>query len=118
MSQLLLTPHMHSNTYPNLRHESANTLKSCGIPCAVWGEDLWHFGVPTIIFDHFMLVPNPETAASKLESLGFHPLLQIHGTFSWKGSLATRFGYQVRNQISSRRSLQLSNPTLIPRLRS
>jgi hypothetical protein len=39
------------------------------------GEDLLrHFGVPTIVFDHFLLVPNPETAASKLESRGFHPL--------------------------------------------
>jgi hypothetical protein len=66
MSQLVLTPR---------GHEGAKALKSCGIPCAVWGEDLLiRFGVPTIIFDHFLLVPNPETAASKLESLGFHPL--------------------------------------------
>jgi len=70
MSQLLPAPRKHGN-----RHEGTKALKSCGIPCAVWGEDLLrHFGVPTIIFDHFMLVPNPETAASKLESLGFHPL--------------------------------------------
>src|SRR5438270_1448533 len=32
------------------------------------------FWCSTVIFDHFLLVPNPETAASKLESLGFHPL--------------------------------------------
>jgi hypothetical protein len=56
-------------------HEGTKALKSCGIPCAVWGEDLLrHFGVPTIIFDHFLLVSNPESAASKLEPLGFHPL--------------------------------------------
>jgi len=70
MSQLLPAPRKHGN-----RHEGAEALKSCGIPCTVWGEDLLrHFGVPTIIFDHFLLVPNVETAASKLESLGFHPL--------------------------------------------
>jgi hypothetical protein len=39
------------------------------------GEDLLiQYGVPTIIFDHFLLVLSPETAASKLESLGFHRL--------------------------------------------
>jgi hypothetical protein len=65
----------HDNTYPFHGHESIKALKSCGIPCAVWGEDLLrHFGVPTIIFDHFLLVTNPETAALKLESYGFHPL--------------------------------------------
>ena len=75
MSQLLPAPREHGNTYPSRGHEGARALKSCGIPCAVWGEDLLrHFGVPTIIFDHFLLVPNPESAASKLESLGFHPL--------------------------------------------
>ena len=74
MSQLL-PPRQHGNTYPFRGYEGTKALKSCGIPCAVWGEDLLrHFGVPTIIFDHFLLVPNPETAASKLESCGFHPL--------------------------------------------
>jgi hypothetical protein len=74
MSQLLPT-RQHGNTYPFRGHEGIKALKSCGIPCAVWGEDLLrHFGVPTIIFDHFLLVSNPETAASKLESYGFYPL--------------------------------------------
>src|SRR3984957_2133218 len=62
-------------TYPFRGHAGTKALESCGIPCAVWGEDLLrHFGVPTIIFDHFLLVPNPETAASELESFGFHSL--------------------------------------------
>jgi hypothetical protein len=75
MPQLLLAPREHSNTRPYSGYEGIKALKSCGIPCAIWGEDLSrHFGVPTIIFDHFLLVPNPETAASKLESLGFHLL--------------------------------------------
>ena len=75
MSQLSPAPREYGNTYPYYGHEGTKALKSCGIPCAVWGEDLLrHFGVPTIIFDHFLLVPNPEIAALKLESLGFHPL--------------------------------------------
>jgi hypothetical protein len=75
MSQLPLTPREHGNTCPCREHEGAKAHKSCGILCAVWGEDLLrHFGVPTVIFDHFFLVAEPERAASKLESLGFHPL--------------------------------------------
>ena len=75
MSQLLPAPRQHGNNNPFRGHEGTKALKSCSIPFAVWGEDLLrHFGVPTIIFDHFLLVPNPETAASKLESRGFHPL--------------------------------------------
>jgi hypothetical protein len=71
----LLPARQHGNTYPFREHEGIKALKSCGIPFAVWGEDLLrYFGVPTIIFDHFLLVLNPETAASKLESCGFHPL--------------------------------------------
>jgi hypothetical protein len=51
--KLLLPPRV-GNTYPNLRHEATKALKSCGTTCAVWGEDLLrHYGVPTIIFDHF-----------------------------------------------------------------
>ena len=74
MSQLL-PARQHGNTYPFCGHEGTKALKSCGIPCAVWGEDLLrHFGVPTIIFDYFLLVSSPETAASKLESYRFHPL--------------------------------------------
>ena len=75
MSPLLPAPRHHGNTYPFRGHASTKALESCDIPCAVWGEDLLrHFGVPTIIFDHFLLVSNPETAASKLESRGFHRL--------------------------------------------
>jgi hypothetical protein len=76
MSQVLLeTPREHCNTYRYPGHEGSKALQSCGIQCAVWGEDLlWHLGVPTAVFDHFLLVANPEKAASKLKSLGFRPL--------------------------------------------
>jgi hypothetical protein len=75
MSPLSLASREHDTSYPYHGHEGAKALKSCGIPCVIWGEDLLvHFGVPTIIFDHFLLVHDPKTAASKLQSLGFHPL--------------------------------------------
>jgi hypothetical protein len=63
MSQLLLTPREHGNSYPYNGHEGAKVLNSCGIPCAIWGEDLLiHFGVPTVIFDHFFVGTQPRNS--------------------------------------------------------
>ena len=76
MAQLLPpVPRIIEHTHLSLRHEGARALNSCGIPCVLWGEDLLrHFEVPTLIFDRFFLVANPEVASSKIESFGFHRL--------------------------------------------
>ena len=66
---------LNEHTRLLLGHEGAKALKACDIPCILWGEDLLiHFGVPTVIFDRFLLVANPQVASLKLESLGFHRL--------------------------------------------
>ena len=54
------------------RFEAPATLLRHGISCAVWGEEaLWHYGAPTVCFDLFLLVENPEAAAQCLESAGY-----------------------------------------------
>ncbi len=56
----------------NPRFLPCRTLCEAGVPCAIWGEDaLTAYDVPTIVFDLFLLVHNPESAALVLASHGF-----------------------------------------------
>lgn len=43
------------------RYQACEVLISESLPCLIWGEDaLGHHGVPTILFDVFLLVHDPE----------------------------------------------------------
>ena len=54
------------------RYEAPTILISHGIPCAVWAEDaLSHYGVPTVVFDLFLLVDDPEVAVECLRNAGY-----------------------------------------------
>jgi hypothetical protein len=54
------------------RYEAPATLTSHGIPCVIWAEDaLSHYGVPTVVFDPFLLVDDPEAAAECLCNAGY-----------------------------------------------
>lgn len=54
------------------RYEPCDILLRAGIPCKVWGEDvLTFYGVPTVVFDLFVLVPSPEMASQALKDQGY-----------------------------------------------
>lgn len=48
-----------------------------GVPCVVWFEDaIAHYGVPTVVFDLYILVPDISTAADVLAGAGWEPVQQ------------------------------------------
>ena len=54
------------------RYDACRVLEKYDIPCLIWGEDaLSILGVPTIIFDLFLLVEDPEDAARYIIAHGF-----------------------------------------------
>lgn len=56
----------------NPRFSPCRILYEAGVPCVIWGEDaLTAYDIPTIVFDLFLLVDDPESAARKLASHGF-----------------------------------------------
>lgn len=58
----------------NSRFLPCRILYEAGVPCVIWGEDaLTAYDIPTIVFDLFLLVPDPESAARVLVSHGFKP---------------------------------------------
>ena len=52
--------------------EACRVLSAAKIPCYVWGEHAlaYGFGIPTIVFDMFLLVEDPEAAAQALLDRG------------------------------------------------
>ncbi|WEW60897.1 hypothetical protein PRK78_006385 [Emydomyces testavorans] len=60
--------HNHNHNHDrDPRYEPCDTLIHHGIPCRVWCEDvLAVYGVPTVVFDLFVLVPDPDEAAETL----------------------------------------------------
>lgn len=55
------------------RFSPCRVLYEAGVPCVIWGEDaLTAYDIPTIVFDLFLLVHDPESAASVLVSHGFN----------------------------------------------
>jgi hypothetical protein len=55
------------------RYNACRILYNAGTPCLIWGEDaLAGYGIPTCVFDLFLLVRNPEEAAAQLADSGFY----------------------------------------------
>ncbi|KAK3942810.1 hypothetical protein QBC46DRAFT_378891 [Diplogelasinospora grovesii] len=54
------------------RYEPCAILQSKGIPCLIWFEDaIGQYGVPTVVFDLYLLVPDIDTAAGVLAENGW-----------------------------------------------
>jgi hypothetical protein len=57
----------------DIRYNACRILYKAGVPCLIWGEDaLTGYGIPTIVFDLFLLVHDPEEAAAWLAESGFY----------------------------------------------
>lgn len=58
---------------PRSRYEACSLLQAHNIDCAIWFEDaIAHYGVPTVVFDLYLLVPDIEQAAESLQQHGWH----------------------------------------------
>ncbi|RDL42340.1 uncharacterized protein BP5553_02319 [Venustampulla echinocandica] len=56
----------------NPRFQPCYLLRESKIPCVVWFEDaVAHYGVPTIVFDFYILVPDTDLAAEVLVKAGW-----------------------------------------------
>lgn len=63
-----------------LRLSPCHILRAQNIPCVVWFEDaLRYYGVPTVGFDLYILVPDIETAAQVLTNDGWNLVPQKKG---------------------------------------
>ena len=57
---------------PGERLQPCFALHDSGIPCVVWFEDaIAHYGVPTVLFKLYILVPDIDTAAQELTRRGW-----------------------------------------------
>lgn len=57
---------------PNPRFAARSILHDAAIPYCILGEDILSaYGVPTILFDLFLLASDPEKAAAKLIEMGY-----------------------------------------------
>ncbi|GES64211.1 NAD-dependent 15-hydroxyprostaglandin dehydrogenase [Aspergillus terreus] len=57
---------------PEIRYSSCLVLENIGIPYVIWFEDaLAHYGVPTIVFDLYLLILDIDTAADALIKAGW-----------------------------------------------
>lgn len=55
------------------RYEACRLLQQHEITCAIWFEDaIGHYGVPTVVFDLYLLVPDIDKAAELLRQEGWH----------------------------------------------
>ncbi|KAI9035675.1 uncharacterized protein KD926_003119 [Aspergillus affinis] len=69
MSEPLLKPAEYG---PEIRYKSCLVLENIGIPYVIWFEDaLVHYGVPTVVFDLYVLVLDIDTAADALIKAGW-----------------------------------------------
>ncbi|KAF1973757.1 hypothetical protein BU23DRAFT_639719 [Bimuria novae-zelandiae CBS 107.79] len=63
-----------------LRHLPCHILHDHSIPCVVWFEDaIAYYGVPTVLFDLYILVPDIETATQVLIRDGWNLVPQEKG---------------------------------------
>ncbi|KAL2064668.1 hypothetical protein VTL71DRAFT_3806 [Oculimacula yallundae] len=54
------------------RFQACSLLLEAGIPCVVWCEDaVAHYGVPTVVFELYVLVPDIDEAAKVLTQKGW-----------------------------------------------
>ncbi|CZT12922.1 uncharacterized protein RAG0_16570 [Rhynchosporium agropyri] len=90
------------------RFQACSLLLEAGIPCVVWCEDaVAHYGVPTVVFDLYVLVPDIEEAAKALIQEG------------WSLGDCTQSKFGNARLVSAHRSLIPpidSNPTAKPDL--
>ncbi len=64
----------------NPRHQPCYVLHDHGIPCVVWFEDaIAYYGVPTVVFDLYVLVSDIEIAAQVLIQDGWTLVPQEKG---------------------------------------
>lgn len=62
------------------RLRAPRCLRSHGIPCVLWFEDaVQHYGVPTALFDLYLVVPDIEVSAKVLEAQGWKRVKQELG---------------------------------------
>ncbi|KAF1355297.1 hypothetical protein BDV97DRAFT_366453 [Delphinella strobiligena] len=62
------------------RYQLCHLLRTHEIPCVVWFEDaVGHYGVPTCVFDLYVLVPDIDTAAQILIQHGWKLISQQRG---------------------------------------
>jgi hypothetical protein len=62
------------------RHQPVHILRNCNVPCVVWFEDaIAHYGVPTVVFDLYVLVPDIDIAVQLLIQHGWTLVPQEHG---------------------------------------
>ncbi|PVH73832.1 hypothetical protein DL98DRAFT_430557 [Cadophora sp. DSE1049] len=55
------------------RYQPCYILRDNRIPCVMWCEDaIAHYGVPTVVFSLYLLVPNINQAAEALVQSGWH----------------------------------------------
>ncbi|PSS15240.1 hypothetical protein M430DRAFT_20542 [Amorphotheca resinae ATCC 22711] len=55
------------------RYQPCYILRDSGIPCVIWCEDaVAHYGVPTVVFSFYILVPDIDKAANVLTQRGWH----------------------------------------------
>lgn len=74
---LYLFASVMTSAFPDDRLLPCRALCDKGVPCAVWFEDaIAHYGVPTVLFDLFVLVTDIELAAHELIELGWVPTLR------------------------------------------
>jgi hypothetical protein len=69
-----------ATTDRNPRHLPCHILHDSNLPCVVWFEDaIANYGVPTVVFDLYILVQDLETAAQVLVKSGWNLVLQEKG---------------------------------------
>lgn len=67
---------------PPPRHLPCAILREKGIPCLVWFEDaIAPYGVPTVVFDLHLLVPDIHEAARALFENGWADAGQLKSTY-------------------------------------
>jgi hypothetical protein len=55
------------------RFQPCYLLRDSNIPCVIWGEDaVGYYGVPTVVFSFYILVPDIDQAAEVLTQRGWH----------------------------------------------
>lgn len=117
----------------NPRHRACHILRRCGTPSVAWFEDaLRTYGVPTVVFDLYLLVQNIEIAANVLEQNGWiavpqqrgkiglanldltlHPQIRLEPTREECAGDRSAKGPQTRTRVGSFLSSKIEPPTIV-----
>jgi hypothetical protein len=105
-----------SNSNP--RHLPCALLHSQGIRCVAWFEDaIAHYGVPTIVFDLYVLVQDPASAAKLLLQSGW-TFMQREQKIGNATLACMQYALSPPTQNSIRRAGELPGPTTTVLLRA